>query len=160
MGLFDKLKQVKNFVTGGGAELTIVAAEEVFNGNEPLRFKLQCQVKDAELSVNNIYFKIRATEEVVAEEIEVEMEDGELEVEKERVRQKVITYQDELVVDGEQTLEANELYEWDVEVELPVEEVNGTYRGRNCVHEWEVYAGLDIAGNDPDSNWQNITIRI
>ena len=159
MGLFDKLKQVKNFVTGGGAEICILPHSEEFDGNEPLRFTIQCQVKDADISVNKVYFKVRATEHIDAEGYEIEHEeDGSVEVERERVKQSIITYKDEVLVTGEQMLEANNSYEWEVALELPVEEVNSTYRGVNCTHEWEVYAGVDVTGNDPDTNWQNITV--
>ncbi|MEN7549279.1 hypothetical protein AAG747_15250 [Rapidithrix thailandica] len=159
MGFFDKLKQVKNMVTGGGAVVNVAPANQISDGNEPVSLTISCQVKDADLSVRNVYLKVKAIEEVVARDIDIAREeDGELRRYQEDVSNTVETYSTEIQVAGAETLEANQSYEWTVDLEVPAN-INGTYRGRNATHEWKVYAGLDVSGNDPDSDWVTIEIK-
>ena len=58
----------------------------------------------------------------------------------------------EQIVHGADDLKANTSYDWEAQLELPSES-NGTYHGHNARHEWEIFAGLDMSGNDPDSGW-------
>ncbi|UZR98697.1 hypothetical protein [Chondrinema litorale] len=159
MGFFDKLKQVKNMVTGGGAVVNVAPANQINDGNEPIAFKISCQVKDADVSVRNVYLKVRAIEEVVCRDTDIARDyDGEIRTIQEDVTNTCETYSTEIQVAAAETLEANETYEWIVEFEVP-SNLNGTYRGHNALHEWEVYAGLDVAGNDPDSGWVTFEVK-
>ncbi|MBF0263916.1 MAG: hypothetical protein HQL46_01495 [Gammaproteobacteria bacterium] len=54
-----------------------------------------------------------------------------------------------------QELEANQTYEWIVDVELP-ENAPTIFYGRFCQHSYQAFAGLDCFGNDPDSGWQEL----
>ena len=158
MGFWDKVKSVKNMVTGGGAEI-IVATEQTENSlDQPLIIHIKAMIKDADIKIDKVYLYIRATEEVVARDIDmVRDRDGDFERYVEDVSNTVQTFKTEIVVDGPQTLDANETYEWTTEVDLP-SNLNGTYRGENASHEWEMYAGLDAFGNDPDSGWVRFDI--
>lgn len=159
MGLFDKIKQIKNFVTGGGATVSVRPAESVSNGHEPIKVVIEVQVQDTDINIRNVYLKIRAIEEVVARDVDfAREEDGELRSYQEDVTNTVETFDDQIEVSGPETLSAHETYEWETEFELPTD-ANGTYRGINAAHEWAIYAGLDMSGNDPDSGWVEIEIR-
>lgn len=158
MGFFDSIKSAANFITGGGATVNVATAEQMNNGNEPIPVQIQVVVKDSDIDVRNIYLKVRAVEyiETVQQEVEIEA-DGDVEVENEHVTLSHETYNTELIVDGAQTLEANETYTFETEISLP-HSVPGSYYGHAAKHEWSIYAGLDIAGNDPDSNWVSIHV--
>ncbi len=154
MGLFDKLKQAKNFITGGAAEVSVSFEEEYNDGNKPIKVHIHCQVKDADCKVRKVYIKVKATEEVIARDIDIARDEGgNITRYREDVRNVIETYNSgEQMITGELSLEANQTYDWTADIELP-SECNGTYHGQNARHEWEVFAGLDMAGNDPDSGW-------
>ncbi len=154
MGLFDKLKQAKNFITGGAAKLSVSTEEEWSDASKPIKITVHCDIKDADCKVRKVYIKVRAIEEVIARDVDLARDEGgNVRRYTEDVRNTVETYHSgEQIIAGEQTLNANEHYEWTAEIELP-EESNGTYHGQNARHEWEVFAGLDMSGNDPDSGW-------
>ncbi|BDD05783.1 hypothetical protein [Aureibacter tunicatorum] len=151
MGLFDKLKQAANFVTGGGATISVRTEESVNNGNEPIKFIIDAVVKGADMNARNVYLKIRAAEKVKVVGVSVPNGDGGYA--RRDFSGHHETFETEIQATGAQTLEANQTYQWIVEWQAPVN-VNGTYHGENAVHEWEMYAGIDVSGNDPDSNWQ------
>ncbi len=155
MGFFDKLKAVGNAITGGAANVSIVVDGEPVLG-EPFNVIITADVK-SDVKVDKIYLLVKAWEEVKAEGVEIEYEDGEMEVEKEMVHKVVDTFNAEIAVDGAQELSAGEKYEWVVEVNVPTEH-NGTYRGVHARHEWQLFAGLDAFGNDPDSGWVGFEI--
>lgn len=159
MGFFDKLKQAKNFITGGGAVVNIRTGESICDGNSPIKFFIEVVVKDADVNMNNLYLKVRALEEVTVRDTDHrENEEGEHVTESELVTNSHETFSSEVQVTGAETLEANKTYNWEYEFELP-QNVYGTYRGHNAVHIWEVYAGVDMSGNDPDSGWITFEVK-
>lgn len=157
MGFWDKVKSVKNMVTGGAAKVHVEFMEHERELGEPFNVKITAHVKDADLSINGVYLKLRAEERIEADGIEVEYEHGEQEVEREIVRKSVTTFQHEINVSGPEDLTANETYEWEVEIVIP-DNLNGTYRGQFAWHEYALFAGLDATGNDPDSGWVGFEI--
>lgn len=159
MGIFDKLKQVGSFFTNGGATLTIRPVNQVSDGNQPVQLLITCAVDDKDLDVKKVYLQIRATEKVTVRNVEKAKKTGDrVDTKREDVSASSQTYKTEIQLSGPQQLTANQSYEWPAEFQVPAH-INGTYRGPNASHEWSVYAGLDVAGNDPDSNWVQIEIR-
>ena len=159
MGLFDKLKQAANFVTGGAATVNVRPVNQVNDGNGPIELEIQARAKDVKCNVRNVYLKVRAVEEVVAKDIDLARDEGgQVRSVREDVRNVYTTYETEIQVAGAQELEANQSYDWKVSIDIP-QNMNGTYRGYNARHEWQVYAGLDMAGNDPDSGWVDLEIK-
>ena len=61
-------------------------------------------------------------------------------------------------VSGAQTLEAGKTYDWEAEVNIPGG-MPGTFHGQLTRNVWEVRAGLDVKGNDPDSGWVEIQVK-
>ncbi|WP_196889728.1 sporulation protein [Aureivirga sp. CE67] len=159
MGLFDSIKKAANFITGNSADVRIYLNPDVdtkINGSLPLVIKVR--VKDSEINMNHLYLKVRASEYVDVSKVEYEMEDGELERDVETIRKSTETYKNSYEVTGMQTLEANTEYTFEYDCPIP-HNVPLTYRGVHARHEWEFYAGVDCAGNDPDSGWNAIEIR-
>ncbi len=157
MGFWDKVKSVKNMVTGGGAKVYIEFLDDELSLGEPFHVKIIAEVSSTDLDIRGVYLKIEAQERIEAEGIEIEYEGGEREVEHEIVRKTVETFRDEIRVSGPETLAANETYVWETEITLP-ENLNGTYHGVHAWHEYAMFAGLDAPGNDPDSGWVGFEI--
>jgi hypothetical protein len=148
MGFFDKL-------TGGAAEVRVAVLGEPILG-EPFQVEISAAATSG-FKINKVYLLVKAWEEVKAEGVEIEIEDGELEVEKEMVHKIVDTFNAEIEVDGTQEIDSGETKTWTVEVTIDPEN-NGTYRGVHARHEWQLYVGLDAFGNDPDSGWVGFEI--
>lgn len=155
MGFWDKVKSAGSALTGGSADVKVFVNGEPVLG-EPFHVTISAQMK-GDLKVNRIYLLMKAWEEVKADGIEIEYENGQQEIEREMVHKIVDTFNTEIDVDGAQELETGETYEWTVEVNVPTD-YNGTYRGVHARHEWQLYAGLDAFGNDPDSGWVGFEI--
>ena len=158
MGFFDKLKSAANFITGGGADVNVATAGQVVNANEPIPVAVQVRVRDANIDIRNVYVKIQGVEYVKAlDKDEYVEEDGRVDTEVEVVQNQVVTYSNEVIIEGAQTLEANQTYEFEGTIQLP-SNVQASYYGVNARHEWSIYAGVDMMGNDPDSGWVRIDV--
>ncbi|BFM49001.1 hypothetical protein [Marinomonas sp. THO17] len=152
MGLFSKLKSIKNAVTGGAAKVYIES--EALSFTEPFRVMITVQTDDAPVKINRAYLKVVACEEVEVPDVDVEYDnDNDQAYRKlETVWASNDTIDLDLTVADGQELEANETYKWEVEVELP-QGAPAIYRGHYCQHVYRAFAGLDCFGNDPDSGW-------
>lgn len=152
MGLLDKLKSAKNFVTGGGAELFVeVGPAEI---GQPCALHVRAQVSDAALSVARVYVNVRSEE--VIDLVHREYEDGEPDTD--RIRAKEETFSEEFTIATPGELPANSEHEWSGEFTLP-EQAQPSYHGHYARHVWYVQAGLDVRGNDPDSGWVEFYVR-
>lgn len=151
MGFMDKLKAVKNMVTGGGAEVSIEVVEPALE--EEFDIKVTAVIGEADISVNRVYLKIKSVEEVVVRDIEVAEEFGdELRIDRRDVYQTNNLFEAELDLAGEDTLEAGQEYTWETSITLS-DEASPTFEGYNANHTWYFMGALDTRGNDPDSGW-------
>ena len=155
MGFLDKIKQAANFVTGGGAKVTVETAEGTLDGSQPIAVTIHATVKDASINARRVYLKVRARETVYvsSEDFPKDGEGGSRSFEEHHVH-----YDHEIDVSGEQELEANESYNWEASFTLP-DHVFGTFQGRWGKHEIQIQGALDTKGNDPDSGWVTIHVR-
>ncbi len=74
------------------------------------------------------------------------------------VRKEESCFSKEFTLAGAQDLQANSTQKFQGEVELPGQ-VPPSYKGKNARIKWEARAGVDLAGNDPDSRWQEIDVN-
>jgi len=155
MGFWDKVKSVKNMVTGGAADMEVMLPDERSLG-EPFIVRISAIMK-GDLNISKVYLKIRAMEYIEADGVEIEYEHGEQEIEREIVRKSTETFHQDYNVSGPEELEEGETYTWEYEVVLS-DDLNGTYQGVHALHQWEIYAGLDAMGNDPDTGWRTFEI--
>lgn len=150
MGLFDKIKSAANFITGGGATVTVTPVSFENDGKSPITVKVNAVVKEGTtLNATKIYLDIRAEERVSGN---FNTNEG-----KKRVSESVTTYKAQVEVAPGQTLEASQSYDWECSFSIP-HEVSGTFHGQMASHVIEVRAGLDVKGNDPDSGWVEIRV--
>ncbi len=151
MGFFDKIKSMKNAVTGGAAKVYLDC--EHISYTEPFQAIVRAQVGDAPLKINRVYLKIEGREEIEVPDIDVMYgEEGDSHQRVETVHALNKTVDLEITIANSEELKANDSYEWTADVELP-SNAPSIYKGRFCQHIYQAYAGLDTFGNDPDSGW-------
>lgn len=154
MGFF---KGLKNFVSGGGAEVGLEAGEAV--RGQPLAVKVTAKIADSDIEVRKVYVRLRATEEIDIPDVATIDDSGRDKGKIERgLERREQTYDQEIQVAEAQTLKANQSYTFEGAVPLPLS-VPPTFMGRYCKHQWRITAGLDKPGNDPDSGWTVIDVR-
>ena len=140
MGFF---KDLKNKVTGGGATVRVNAPAA--RRGQAVPVQVQATAK-ASGKVSSVYLLVRATESA-------EFKNSN----NEKVQSSKVSFESRVQIAGAQELKEGETYNWDGQLELPVNS-NPTLRGGIIGHTWEIQAGLDMAGNDPDSGWQSIEV--
>ena len=165
MGIFDKLKQARNFLSGGGANLSVSFDKPYYVQGEPIQLVINCQVGDRDINVRNVYLNVRATETVKVKVRETRTtgtshtsQTPSVHHSRERTETETyVSFKLDHQVAPAQNLMAGENYEWAVRFDLP-EDVMPTYLGKNATHIWKVFAGLNTSGNDPDSGWQEFQL--
>lgn len=150
MGLFDKIKQATNFVTGGGASVQVTPMEAEFDKTATIKVKISAQIKDNALNASNIYLEVRSKESVSMRK--------NINGKSENINENNVGYKHKVTVTGAETLEANGSYDWEAEFTLPGD-AQPTFHGSMSNHVWEVKGALDVKGNDPDSGWIELKIR-
>lgn len=150
MGLFDKIKQAANFVTGGGASVTIAPEGSEFDKAAPIRVRVTAQVKDAPITADSAYLEIRGREYVSLRK--------NINGKQENIHEDHIsfTHKVQTVITG--GLEGGKSYDWDMEFTLP-SNAQPTFHGTMGHHIWEIKGAIDAKGNDPDSGWIEIRVR-
>jgi hypothetical protein len=151
MGFFDKVKAAKNFVTGGGAEVQVQVGQAGLG--VPIQVMVSAQVGGSPLSVNQIYIKVRGEEQV-----QMTVRDRDTPGDRDRINERVETFEQVFPITGPLQLEANSQHQWQGQFQLPPDALP-TYMGRNARHTWSVLAALDVRGNDPDSGWTDFYLR-
>jgi hypothetical protein len=140
MGFF---KDLKNKVTGGGATVRVTVPSA--RRGQPISVKVQAQAK-ANGKVAAVYLLVRATENASFKDSN-----------NEKVSGSKVSYENRVTIAGAQDIKEGETYNWEGVLELPTNS-NPTLRGAIIDHTWEVQAGLDMPGNDPDSGWQSFDV--
>lgn len=152
MGFLDKVKAAKNFVTGGGAQLTVQIGQAT--AGAPIPVMVSAQVGGAPLSINQVYVRVRG-EEIV--QMTVRDRDGGG-GDRDRINEQVETFDQTFPITGPLQLEANSTHQWQGQIQLPPNAAP-TYAGHNARHVWTALAALDLRGNDPDSGWTEFYLR-
>lgn len=152
MGFMDKLKSMKNMVTGGGAKISLQLDRTIAPG-ERVAVVVRCQVEGAAISASKVYVAARAVETV-----SLVHRDRDQRGDRDRVHDTETTFSQEFVIHGAVQLAADSTHEWRGEISLP-SNVQPSYHGKHAKHEWAVLAAIDVAGNDPDSGWIEVQVR-
>jgi len=139
MGFF---KNLKNSITGGAATVH-VQVPNVRRG-QAVPAKITATAK-ADGKVAAVYLLVRG------------LESAEWKESGERVSNSRTSFETRIQISGPLDIKDGQTYNFDGQLELPVNS-SPTFRGQLINHLWEVQAGLDMPGNDPDSGWQNIDV--
>ena len=149
MGFFSK---IKNYVTGGAAEVKLVFENQVVDGSDPVRLFIHARAKD-DCKVKEVYFRMRGIETYVKREETISTDsDGDSSRTYRDVVKTDIHIGTKTTVARDISLVAGDEEKWLVEFEIPANSCP-TFHGKEVSFKWEVYAGLDMPGNDPDSGW-------
>lgn len=147
MGFFSNLK---NAVTGGAATVTVQAAPARRGQASGVHIQV---VAKSNAQASGVYLLVRATEQ--AELRDTDYADGERR--SETVRGSKVSFETRIPIAGAQQLQEGQTYDFEGSIELP-SNTNPTFRGSMIHHTWEIQAGLDMTGNDPDSGWQPLEV--
>lgn len=150
MGLFDKIKQAANFVTGGGASVTVAPMGSEFDKNSPIRVRVTAQIKDAAMNATSVYLSIRAREYVSLRKS--------INGKTENIHEDHISFTHKVEIPLTAELPGNSTHDWEMEFSLP-SNAQPTFHGTMGHMVWEVMGALDVKGNDPDSGWVEIRVR-
>jgi len=153
MGFF---KNLKNMITGGAAKVTLEVDQPSLT--EPFTVRVQADIGDNDCAVRRVYLQVCGTESVEVPDVDVARQRGDSTViERETVRTSVTTADFTVTIAPAETLKASHTYNWETEITLPPDCLP-TYRGRLAQHLWQIKAGLDLPGNDPDSGWIDLDL--
>ncbi|MGN7613723.1 hypothetical protein ACQZV8_16750 [Magnetococcales bacterium HHB-1] len=148
MSFFKSIKKAVNFVTGGGAEVTLDFLDAP-NLQTPFRVQVSATATQA-LDVEKAYIELLCQEEIETERVN---RDGE-EEEHEQTR---TLFSETWPISGAFMMQEGERVVFETEIDLssfnlpPSYEVKGWDQEYEI--EWKIFAGLDVPGNDPDSGW-------
>lgn len=149
MGIFSK---IKNYITGGAAEVSIVFENNTTDGKSVMRLFVLAKALD-NCNIKKVYLDIRGQETYKKKETRTTTDsNGNVQTTTHHVTAHDNHYRHQLILANDVTMQAGEEQRWLGEFELP-EDAYPTYHGKDCFMKWQVFAGLDMPGNDPDSGW-------
>lgn len=152
MGLFDKLKAVKNTLTGGAAKVFVEAKNATLR--EPFEVTIRAIPQGVDVKYDRVYLKIEGQERISINGYKQSGSDNAtINVHESKT---TMSLEFDVVPAGE--LKNGETGEWKVMITLP-DSATPEYRGTHATHSYFLWAGLDCFGNDPDSGWQEITVQ-
>jgi hypothetical protein len=140
MGFF---KDLKNKVTGGGATVRVTVPSA--RRGQPVKVQVQAVAK-ANGKASAVYLLLRATESA-----QFKSDGGE------KVSGSKQSYENKVTIANAFELKEGQTYDFEGTIELPTS-CNPSLRGGIIDHVWEIQAGLDMPGNDPDSGWQTFDV--
>ncbi|MEQ9305778.1 MAG: hypothetical protein RJQ14_17825 [Marinoscillum sp.] len=125
------LKNIKNYVTGGAADVSLTLQHSVLNADEPLKLLIKVKPTGETIHPKRVYVIVNAVEQSST---------------------KNVLFSKEYVLDEDIQINSDETKEWTYAVELP-QEVPSTVVAKHFKVEWGVKASLDMSGIDPASDW-------
>jgi len=154
MGLFSGLK---NFLTGGAAELRLEPMEIKVGQTSAVRVKVL--VKDSDVKAKELYLYLRS--EVTCNDYKVEWKDKNEDKKFDKIEitsQRITT----TVKQEKFTLDQSPLYRKgsDVLVEKGIQIPNDMSPSISGMLQWKALAGIDASGNDPDSGWTDVKVQL
>lgn len=148
MGFFSNLK---NAVTGGAASVQLVIPQTARRGDTiPLR--VQATAKSS-AKVSAVYVLVRAREH--AQLRDTDWQGGKSTTET--VHGWRTSFEQRVTLAGTLQLQEGQTMQWEGTFLIPASAL-ASFHGQMCEHVWELQAGLDMTGNDPDSGWQPIIV--
>ena len=147
MGFWDKVKGAVQTVTGGGATVELAVGEATIGQGCSVRIEATVT---RDIEVSEVYVQIRAVEHAEVRDVDYDHGQGYQRIEYIQATHQ--TFQQRFKISGPGTLTEGESYIWEGEFVIP-DSVNPTFAGHMISHDWQIMAGLDAYGNDPDSGW-------
>ena len=146
MGIFDKLKDVTNLVTGGSARVTLEYEPQVAYPGEDIEVRVVVTSTGGQVKSGGVFVDLQAVERV-------QMPRGTVTGQESAVQTSHTTFNQEFRIGPAFTLAPNETREFEGVVRLP-SNVEPTFSGRYTQHTWSIRGRVEATGNDPDSGFQ------
>jgi len=156
MGFFNKMI---NYMTGFSAEVGV----EINGANlkDPFPVGVKAKILQDDLNMDKVYMHIRCLEEKLAN---YSSGGSEPETDNEKILSelnewdKTTIFKKTVDVAPKGVLKSGETYDWSVLVDL-TDASKPSQKSENHIIRWEVWAGIDVPGNDPDSGWVEFDVR-
>jgi hypothetical protein len=142
MGFFSDLK---NKVTGGAATVTVQVAPARRGQSSNVLVTVQAK---SNIKASGIYLLVRAIETCQVKD--TDYQDGKRR--EETVYGRRTSYETKIQVAGAQQIAEGSTQSFECQLAIP-SNANPSFDGKMIEHIWEVQAGVDMTGNDPDSGW-------
>lgn len=158
MGLMDKMKNLKNSVTGDWATVSVHFEDPVSRGGA-LKATADVTVKNTAITIESVIVEVRC-EEIIDIPNATVWESGSTTSARSatgRATASETVVDKEIKAAGPQELAAGSSSTYTAEVPIPTT-APPSMVGRNVRYEWQVRARLDMKGNDPDSGWQTLQV--
>ena len=163
MGIFDKLKGAMNFVTGGGARVTLELPPDGVLRGQPVPVRVTVSSTGGPVKAAGVFVDVTAGERIRVPGSQLPMTHHQ----PTQPGQMVRTPSD-LVLSREAfdqkfpiapafELGANETRVFEGTIQLPTH-VPGTYTGVWAAHEWRIRGRVEVTGNDPDSGFAVVRV--
>lgn len=158
MGLLDTLKSAKNYLTGGGATVTLEI--EGLNLKNPLKIKVKAQIGDADLEIKGVELVIKSLETVVIPNLRIAPPGTSLPPYKPQdARREEELYKEKIVISPNPArLLKNQPYTWLKEIKLG-EKALPTFQGKHAKHAWFAEGVLLVSGRNPSSGWVEFKVQ-
>ena len=143
MGFFNK---IKNFVTGGGVELTLEIVGECYL-RKPFEVALTLTVDNLEIEAELIYLNLKFVERV---RVRVNTHNSQGQSSSRTVTKESVLYEDKIYLDRDIVLDPNQEYRYTETIHLPLEAMP-SFEGVHANLEWSLQAVIEKSGNDPES---------
>lgn len=151
MGFLSKLK---NKMTGSWADVKVELPREIGRGTE-VTATVRVEVRDEPIEVDKIVLSLRCNEEIHIPRHRVTANGESVTVD---VRHSENLFKEEVDVTGRLQLGAHDHRTFDVPLKVPAD-APVSFEGISARYVWEVYAALEMSGNDPDSGWTEVVVR-
>ncbi|MFY0598123.1 MAG: sporulation protein [Cyclobacteriaceae bacterium] len=130
------LKSVKNFLTGGAAEVKIEIKNHEIREDEPLQLVISVTAKEETIFIKELYLKIKA---------------------EERSANTNNLHSAQKSIERDIQINGGETKQWETSIEIPLS-APSTFLGRHSSLLWYALAGLDMSGVDPSSGWEKFIV--
>ncbi len=147
MGIWDKIKSAKNYLTGGGINLELINPEICYL-RKPFNVVLYIKVEDRDIEVDSIYIQVKQ-EEIVRVPVKSKNMNGH---KTKRTEHKThLLYERKILIEQDVILDAQEEYDFEVEIELPPDAFPA-FIGKYTELVWTMKGVVEKPGTNPKSN--------
>lgn len=148
----DTLKGVKNYITGGGAAVTLEIEKPALK--KAFKITVKAKIEEANLEIKGVLLAIKSVESVVVHNVRVAPPGTSLPPYAPKdVRAESELYKEEFTLSNSHArLLQKQMYTWVREITLG-EKALSTFQGKNAKHAWYAEGSLLVSGKNPSSGW-------
>ncbi len=150
MGFFDSLKGAVNFVTGGGAKVSVQWNPPVAFPGDAVLVRVVATSTGGPIRSGGVFVDLAAHEQL-------NVPQGALGNASPPLNHSKQTFAQSFQIAPAFQLAPNETKQWEGQILLPPQ-AQPTYDGPFADHDWGIRGRIEVTGNDPDSGFQKIVV--